>query len=378
MASSWSVGLAPGARRTLVQGGRQLPASCSSTSSCCRAEGDSQRVEARLQRHPTRTMAWLLEPMGPRRRRLCSLPRAVRARRPRPRPSGAARPGLGGGRVCAGVTCARRRWRARLAGRGGGGSAASHPRSSLGSASRGPREGASPGTPGPGTPGPGSGRGAPGPVTRWQRPHRTIAHLPGQGAGARVTQRKHGETFQPEPTAGRGDSGAEAPGRARLSGLAGARVLAALAAPSGAVAGAISKSFQEVSGPRRRPASCWSPAPSGAPPPARRVPSRGAPAAVRPRGPRPRASFVWLRRAGLRRVEWSSGRPDWRLLLRDRSHDTGRLRQDGSRLGGVTRFHLGVCNCGRPASERRRSQDSGTEHQKSRSQPWFRLTASGF
>nr|XP_051708660.1 collagen alpha-1(I) chain-like [Oryctolagus cuniculus] len=70
-----------------------------------------------------------------------------------------------------------------------------------------------------------------------------------------------------------------------------------------------------------------------APPPAPRAPPASLPGgrAV----PGPCASFVWLRRAGLRRVELSPrrqlGAAGLAPLLRDRSHDTGKLRQDGRR-----------------------------------------------
>lgn len=81
-----------------------------------------------------------------------------------------------------------------------------------------------------------------------------------------------------------------------------------LAVPSGAVAEAISKSFQEVSGPphparrlepffpRARLPCCHGPLPL------RTLPT------LRPRALQPCASFVWLRRAGLRRVELSPRR----------------------------------------------------------------------
>ena len=91
--------------------------------------------------------------------------------------------------------------------------------------------------------------------------------------------------------------------RERLSSLAGASARPRFAAPSGAVAGAISKSFQEVSGPLQ-PASCLLAVfPAAAPPPL--VP------ALPPRSPAAPAPFVWLRRAGLRRVELSP----WRFAL---------------------------------------------------------------
>lgn len=109
--------------------------------------------------------------------------------------------------------------------------------------------------------------------------------------------------FQPEPAAERRNS-ASGPRIARLSSLAGASARPSLAAPSCAVAGAISKSFQEVSGPPH-PASCLGVfLPAAAPPPRSACPHVALPR-------RPSASFVWLRRAGLHRVELSP-----RLLAR--------------------------------------------------------------
>lgn len=88
--------------------------------------------------------------------------------------------------------------------------------------------------------------------------------------------------FQPEPAAERRASALGPRSRARLRSPAGASARTGRAAPSGAEAGAISKSFQEVSG-RPHPACVWEPL------------SRRPPAAPLLCGA--------LRRAGLRR--WS-------------------------------------------------------------------------
>lgn len=103
--------------------------------------------------------------------------------------------------------------------------------------------------------------------------------------------------FQPKPAAERRNS-ASGPCIALLSSPAGASARPGLAVPSCAVAGAISKSFQEVSGPPH-PASCLGVVlPAAAPPPLSACPHVALPS-------HPRASFVWLRRSGLRRVELS-------------------------------------------------------------------------
>lgn len=104
-----------------------------------------------------------------------------------------------------------------------------------------------------------------------------LAHLPrkagaaqGRRSSARATQRNHGETFSVR--AGRRAQGLRrGPGlRARLSSPAGASARPRLAAPSGAPAGAISKSFPEVSGPP--PAASRLRAVFPPPPAARRAP----------------------------------------------------------------------------------------------------------
>lgn len=117
--------------------------------------------------------------------------------------------------------------------------------------------------------------------------YRSLTREGWRGSGPAI--RRSGDTkepwrnFQPEPAAERGD-GAEGPSvRAPLSSPAGASARPRFAAPSGAEAGAISKSFQEVSGPPH-PAS-RPPAALGAAAPAPRAPSRRAPG-------RPGAAFV--------------------------------------------------------------------------------------
>lgn len=145
----------------------------------------------------------------------------------------------------------------------------------------------------------GEGRSGAGGVTELlkmaARKANNIAHLPretraarGWRTGARATQRNHGETFQPEPTAERKDSASGPRTRERLSTPAGAIARPGLADPSGAVVGAISKSLQEVSGSPYPASLLGALLPSGAPPPApprRRLPrrSRPAPEAVRSR-----------------------------------------------------------------------------------------------
>lgn len=126
--------------------------------------------------------------------------------------------------------------------------------------------------------------------------------------GSSGDTKNHGETFQPEPTAERRDSAPEPRARERLDSPAGTNLRQGLAVPSGLVAGAISKSSQEVSGPLL-PACCLEPFFPRAhllvchgPLLPRSLPT------LRPRAPRPCASFVWLRRAGLRRVELSPRR----------------------------------------------------------------------
>ncbi|XP_078291435.1 uncharacterized protein LOC144613820 [Panthera onca] len=129
--------------------------------------------------------------------------------------------------------------------------------------------------------------------------------------------------FQPEPTAGRRDSASGPSSRERLSSPAGASARPRFAAPPAAVAGAISKSFQEVSGPPQ-PASCL----GAVLPPPLLLRLSASPAAALPGRPQ----RLFSRGGGGGGGGWRcSGRPDWRLLLRDRSHDTGKLRQDGSR-----------------------------------------------
>ncbi|XP_070370633.1 serine/arginine repetitive matrix protein 1 [Equus asinus] len=222
MANRWSAGLAPGAEA--CAGGRQLPTSCSATSSGCKAEEDSQRVYAWLQQHLTR----------------CNGP----APRSHHMKTGAAR---------------------------------------------------------------------------------------GRRTGARATQRNHGETFS-----ARADGGAQGQRLAALRPSAaqqprGGERPPRVRSPLWCCGGS---HFREFPRSVRSSASCI-PFGASSPPPLLRRPRR-APAA-RPAGRS--AAFVWLRRAGLRRVEWSprrrrlarSGRPDSRPLLRDRSHDTGKLPQDGSR-----------------------------------------------
>lgn len=117
--------------------------------------------------------------------------------------------------------------------------------------------------------------------SKWQRQKQNISlTYPGRlgqpGAGDRALGRHKGtmeKLFQPEPAAER-RHGASGPCiRERLSIPAGASAHPGLAAPSGAVAGAISKSFQEVSGPPH-PAFCRGAAvPAAAPPPSARPPA---------------------------------------------------------------------------------------------------------
>lgn len=121
--------------------------------------------------------------------------------------------------------------------------------------------------------------------SKWQHYKQTILlTYPGRlgqlGAGERALGRHKGtmeKLFQPEPTAGRRDSASGPSSRARLSSPAGASARPGFAAPPAAVAGAISKSFQEVSGPPQ-PASCLGAVlPAAAPPAPLGEPSRGAP-----------------------------------------------------------------------------------------------------
>lgn len=145
----------------------------------------------------------------------------------------------------------------------------------------------------PGRPGLGAaglGRGSSGAeysqnCSKWQHYKQTISlTYPGRlgqlRGGERALGRHKGtmeKLFQPEPTAGRRDSASGPTRRARLSSPAGASARPRFAAPSAAVAGAISKSFQEVSGPPL-PASCLgADLPAAAPPAPPREPCRGAP-----------------------------------------------------------------------------------------------------
>lgn len=164
----------------------------------------------------------------------------------------------------------------------------------LGSASRAARPGkrlsrnSSPGHRGSGPQG--WGRAARGPrdsqnCSKWQHYKQTISlTYPGRlgqlRAGERALGRHKGtmeKLFQPEPTARRRDSASGPTSRARLSSPAGASARSRFAAPSAAVAGAISKSFQEVSG-LPQPASCLGAVlPAAAPPAPPREPCRGAP-----------------------------------------------------------------------------------------------------
>lgn len=97
--------------------------------------------------------------------------------------------------------------------------------------------------------------------------------------GSSGDTKNHGETFQPEPTAERRDSAPESGARENLDSPEGRNLRQGLAVPSGAVAGAISKSFQEVSG-RLSPAPPGALLPRGAPP---------SPPAALPAGPCGRA-----------------------------------------------------------------------------------------
>lgn len=99
--------------------------------------------------------------------------------------------------------------------------------------------------------------------SKWQHQKQTLSltypvRLRQSGASDRALRRHKGtmeKLFQSEPAAGRRDSAAGPCSGARLSSPAGASAHSGFAAPSGAVAGAISKSFQEVSGPPHT-ASC--------------------------------------------------------------------------------------------------------------------------
>lgn len=125
--------------------------------------------------------------------------------------------------------------------------------------------------------------------SKWQRQKQNISltyprRLGQLGASNRALGRHKGtmeKLFQPEPAAERRYSASRPCIRERLSIPAGASAHPRLAAPSGAVAGAISKSFQEVSGPPH-PAFCLGAVVPAAPPPLSACPPAALPGRPEP------------------------------------------------------------------------------------------------
>ncbi|XP_044790539.1 translation initiation factor IF-2-like [Bubalus bubalis] len=153
---------------------------------------------------------------------------------------------------------------------------------------------------------------------------KNIAHLPGKtGAsrgrrtGARATQRNHEETFR---------AGAAGGARGQRRGVLGA---SAAQHPGGG------ERQPRVRIPLRRRGGSHFPEFSRS---VRFSASRIPPGAALPAAPAPSPALPAARGGGGGGGESGSGRPDPRRLLRDRSHDTGKSLQDGSRyparLGG--------------------------------------------